>query len=102
MYTSYSTPNFQTNSYFSGFTVDANGIATIDGGNRIAWKDVTDFGIAEEIMGMGAGRTPIDVFYIADENQSFRTRLGLLENARVLLALCEEMAGRKQTSASGS
>ncbi len=80
---------------FSGFTVDATGITTIDEGNRIAWKDVTDYGITEETMGMGAGKTPIDVLYIADKNQTFRTRLGLLNNGHVLLALCEEMAGDK-------
>ena len=81
---------------FSGFTVDATGITTIDEGNRIAWKDVTDYGITEETMGMGAGKTPIDVLYIADKNQTFRTRLGLLNNGHVLLALCEEMAGDKR------
>ncbi len=77
---------------FSGFTVDAEGIAPIDGGeNRIAWKDVTDFGIGKETLGTGPRRTPVDVFYVADKNQSVRTRLGLLANAHLLLALCAEM-----------
>ncbi len=44
---------------------------------------------------MGAGRTPIDVLYIADANKSFRTRLGLLENTHVLLALCKDMTNLK-------
>jgi hypothetical protein len=48
-------------------------------------------------MGGGIGRTPIDLFYIADANQSFRTRLGLLSNAHVLLALCNEMSNRPMT-----
>ena len=74
---------------FSGFTVDANGITDIDEGKRIAWKDVTDYGIAQEKM----GRLPVDVFFIKDANTCFRTRYGLLANAHVLLALCDEMTG---------
>jgi hypothetical protein len=76
---------------FSGFTVDADGITEMDGGKRIAWKDVTDYGIAQEKM----GRMPVDVFYIKDENTRFRTRYSLLANAHILLALCDEMTGQK-------
>jgi hypothetical protein len=76
----------------SGFTVDAQGIAENDGGNRIAWKDVTDCGIAEGKM----GRVPVDLFLIQDANTSFRTRLGLLNNAHILLALCAEMVSLHQ------
>lgn len=75
----------------SGFTVDANGITENDGGSRIAWKDVTDFGITEETRGPRM-KLPIRLLHIADATQIFRTRYGLLGNAHVLLALCAEMA----------
>jgi formylglycine-generating enzyme required for sulfatase activity len=79
----------------SGFTVDAGGITANDG-NRIAWKDVTDFGIAEEIIARGRmGKHTVNVFFIQDGRTGLRTRLGLLENAHVLLALCGEMVTLK-------
>src|SRR6266436_3090795 len=74
----------------SGFTADANGITEKDGGKRILWKDITDFGINEETKGSRL-QLPISVLYITDSDQSFRTRYGLLGNAHVLLALCAEM-----------
>jgi len=81
---------------FSGFTVDAEGIAEIDGGDRIAWADVTEFGVAQEQMGtQNRAVNQIDVFFIQDKNKSFRTRLGLLENAHLLLAICDEMVSLK-------
>lgn len=80
----------------SGFTVDAGGITSIDGGNRVAWKDATGFGVAEEVMARGkAGKHTVNVFFIQDGNVGLRTRLGLLENAHVLLALCGEMVTLK-------
>jgi hypothetical protein len=75
----------------SGFTVDQNCITENESRDQIAWKDVTSFGIGEQQMGMGAGRTPIDVFVVQSAQKSFETRLGLLRNAHVLAALCEEM-----------
>ncbi len=72
---------------FSGFSVDAQGITEMDGGNRIAWKDVKEYGISQEKM----GRMPVDVFVIRDDKVSFRTRYGLLSNGHILLALCAEM-----------
>jgi hypothetical protein len=75
---------------FSGFTVDGKGITNDDSGTRIAWANVTEAGITQESMGRGT----VNVFYIADANQSFRTRLGLLSNFHVLLALCGEMVDR--------
>ena len=81
---------------FSGFTVDADGITEIDGGNRIAWKDVTEFGVAEEQIGTrNRAWNKIDVLFIKDGNTSLRTRLGLLENAHILLAICDEMVSLK-------
>jgi formylglycine-generating enzyme required for sulfatase activity len=78
----------------AGFTVNADGITANDGGERIAWKDATDFGIAEEVVASGRmGKHAVNVFFIRDANRGLRTRLGLLENAHVLLALCSEMAG---------
>jgi len=80
----------------SGFTVDADGITANDGGNRIAWKDVTGFGIAEEVIARGRmGKHTVNVFFMQDGNIGLRTRFGLLENAHVLLALCGEMVSLK-------
>jgi hypothetical protein len=77
----------------SGFTVDARGIAEIDSGKRIEWSAVTDFGIDTERMGASRRESNlVDVFFIQDGNNRFRTRYGLLENAHVLVALCGEMA----------
>jgi hypothetical protein len=73
----------------SGFSVDAQGITELDGGNRIAWKDVKEYGISQEKM----GRLPVDVLIIKDDKASFRTRFGLLSNGHILLALCAEMTG---------
>jgi hypothetical protein len=82
----------------SGFTVDGGGITANDGGNRIAWKDVTGFGVAEEVMARGkTGKHTVSVFFIQDANVGLRTRLGLLENAHVLLALCGEMVTFKNS-----
>lgn len=75
----------------SGFTADANGITEIDGGARILWQDITDFGISEETRGPRI-QLPVNVLYITDAHQTFRTRYGLLRNAHVLLALCAEMS----------
>lgn len=74
---------------FSGFSVDAQGITEMDGGNRIAWVDVKNYGISQEKM----GRMLVDVFVIQDNKTRFRTRFGLLSNAHILLALCAEMTG---------
>lgn len=76
----------------SGFSVDTNGITETDTGNRIAWKDIQDFGISEETQGPRL-KIPIQVLYIADTNQQFRTRYGLLANAHVLLTLCGDLGG---------
>jgi hypothetical protein len=88
----------------SGFTVDARGITENDEGKRIEWSDITDYGIGTEQMG-SAGRSSnkIDVFFVQDANSIFRTRYGLLGNAHVLLALCDEMAAyhRDKAVASG-
>lgn len=84
---------------FSGFSIDAEGIVEINGGTRIAWKDVTEFGIAEEQIGTrNRARNKIDVLFIKDENTTLRTRLGLLENAHVLLAICDEMVSLRNAA----
>ncbi len=72
---------------FSGFSVDAQGITEMDSGNHIAWKNVKDYGIGQEKM----GRMTVDAFFIQDDKARFRTRLGLLSNAHILLALCAQM-----------
>lgn len=82
----------------SGFTADANGITEIDGGARILWQDITDFGISEETRGPRI-QLPVNVLYITDANQTFRTRYGLLRNAHVLLALCAEMTNKPSNDA---
>jgi len=88
---------------FSGFTVDAEGISEIDGGNRIAWKDVTEFGVGEEQIGtQNRARNKIDVLFIQDGKTTIRTRLGLLENAHILLAICDEMVSLKTAEEAGS
>ncbi len=89
----------------SGYALDEQGISTLDGGppgdpsqaggKRIAWGDVTDYGIRQEKM----GRVPVDVFFIRSEKEQLRARLGLLSNAHVLLALCEELAPDRQSVA---
>ena len=71
----------------SGFSVDAQGLTDLDGGNRIAWRDVVDYGITQEKM----GRWPVDVFFIQADQIRLQTRLGLLSNAYILLAPCAEM-----------
>jgi hypothetical protein len=76
----------------SGFAVDSYGITENDTGKCIAWTDVTDFGISEETRGPRL-KIPIRVLYIADTNQRFRTRYGLLANAHLLLRLCRELSG---------
>ncbi len=77
---------------YSGFYVDAEGISTMDGGERIVWQDVTEFGVTEgQIGSSNRAHSKIDLFFIQDQNKSFETRLGLLENAHVLLAICDEL-----------
>jgi len=88
---------------FSGFSVDAEGITEIDEGNRIAWKDVTEFGVAEEQIGtQNRARNKIDVLFIQDGKTTLRTRLGLLENAHIMLAICDEMVSLKNAEGAGS
>ena len=77
----------------TGFVADAGGITEKDRGRRILWREITDFGISEETSGPRI-KLPISVLYIADANQTFRTRYGLLGNAHVLLALCAEMTSK--------
>jgi hypothetical protein len=77
---------------FSGFSVDAQGVSAIDDGKRIAWQDVTDFGIGSEQM----GRIFVDVFFVQFPDTRIRTRSGLLENAHILQALCAEMVQKNQ------
>jgi hypothetical protein len=74
---------------FAGFSVDQQGITALEGGQRIAWADVTDYGIRQEKM----GRVMVDVFFIQDAATILLTRLALLSNAHILLALCAEMTG---------
>jgi hypothetical protein len=76
----------------SGFSVDLHGITALDDHQHIAWKDVTEYGITQDKM----GRIPVDVFFVQAGNTGLRTRLGLLSNAHVLLALCDEMTNLKQ------
>ncbi len=73
----------------SGFSVDAQGITEIDTGNCIAWPEVQAFGVSQERM----GRTSVDVVLVEGSHDRFRTRLGLLSNAHVLLALCADLTG---------
>lgn len=79
----------------SGYAVDARGISSLDhaskqGNQSLPWGDVTDYGVAQARM----GRVPVDVFFIRAGETQFRTRLGLLNNAHLLIALCEELAPR--------
>lgn len=74
----------------SGFSADAAGIAEIDTGKRMSWNEITDCGISEETRGPRL-QIPVSILYIADANQQFRTRYGLLANAHVLLMLCRDM-----------
>ncbi|HEY5375856.1 MAG TPA: DUF6585 family protein [Polyangiaceae bacterium] len=73
----------------SGFIVDALGITEKDTGRRILWSAVTSYEVAEETV--GSAQTPIRVFRISDQTQTFATRADLLSNAHVLLALCEDL-----------
>jgi len=73
----------------SGFSVDAQGITEIDTGKCIAWREVQAFGVGQERM----GRASADVFVVEGSHDRFRTRLGLLSNAHVLLALCAGLSG---------
>ena len=82
-----------------GFTVDARGITYAEDGQRIEWPDVVDFGVYQ-IQEHSIKRLPF--FGISSASVSFRMTYGALPNAHVLLALCEEMAGHKQASASGA
>ena len=75
----------------SGFIADAHGVTENDGGRQILWRDLKDFGMTVEARGPRI-KIPICVLHMADQNQSFRTRYGLLSNAHVLLALCAQMA----------
>ncbi len=75
----------------SGFSVDSQGITEIDTGKCIAWPEVQAFGVSQERM----GRTSVDVFVVEGSHDRFRTRLGLLSNAHVLLALCADLTGLK-------
>lgn len=80
----------------SGFDIDSSGITDNDTGKHIAWKDIRDFGISEETRGPRL-KIPVQVLYIANSNQQFRTRYGLLANAHVLLALCSEIVSPAHT-----
>src|SRR5260370_30651447 len=63
----------------SGFTVDADGITANDGGNRIAWKDVTGFGITEEVIARGRmDKHSVNVVFIQDGRTGLPTRLGFV------------------------
>jgi hypothetical protein len=73
----------------SGFAVNSQGITDLASGKRIAWVEVRKFGIEQVRM----GRFPVDVFTIRSDQAGFQTRLGLLSNAHVLLALCAELTG---------
>ena len=73
----------------AGYRVDAGGITGLDDGARIAWNAVKGYGIRTQSM----GRVPVDVFFIEDGQTRFQTRLGLLSNAHLLLALCAELTG---------
>ena len=77
---------------FEGFSVDAFGITSLDDGKRIAWKDVTDCGIAEKAI----RQMPIYMFHIAASNISFETNVGLLCNAHVLLELCSRLVTKNR------
>ena len=71
----------------AGFTLDANGIAAVEEGQRIAWSDVVDFGVVQAPYGRGK-----ELFFsISDPQTSLQMRYGTLPNAHLLLALCEEM-----------
>jgi len=71
----------------SGYAVDARGITALESGQRIAWENASDYGIEQAKM----GRIVVDVFFIESGEARFQTRLGLLSNAHVLLALCQEL-----------
>jgi hypothetical protein len=73
----------------SGFSVDAQGITWLDGGSKIAWGAVTDYGLGQAAM----GRLEVDVFFVTDGQARYQTRYELLHNAHVLMAICDELTG---------
>lgn len=79
----------------AGFTLDADGIAAVEEGQRIAWSDVVDFGVTEAPY----GRSKELFFSISAPHVSWQMRYGTLPNAHLLLALCAEMVKAKQNRA---
>jgi hypothetical protein len=79
----------------SGFAVDSAGITEKDSGRRLLWTHVTGFAVTDETMGARV-QLPVRVFRIADPTQTFETRADLLSNAHVLLALCADLANRRE------
>jgi len=73
----------------SGYKVDSRGITQLETVVCIPWHDVLEYGIAIGRL----GRVPIDLFVVRSDQEAFETRLPLLKNSHLLLALCEEMTG---------
>ncbi len=74
------------------FTVGAQGITLAEDGTKIAWSDVTDFGIRH-----GEGRRDrFSFFFIEDGAHTFQMNYGALPNAHLLLAICLEMTPHLQ------
>jgi hypothetical protein len=73
----------------SGYKLDSRGITQLETGACIPWQAVLQYGIAMGRM----GRAPIEQFVVRSNQEAFETRLSLLKNSHLLLALCEEMTG---------
>jgi len=68
----------------SGLQIDEQGIRALDGGDFIAWKDVTEYGLSQAPM----GRWPVSVISIQSRSTRLQTRAALLGNSHLLLTLC--------------
>ena len=77
------------------FSVDREGITSLDSGERIAWSDCV-----EVAVGVGAERPRKGFFFlvIRSNDLSFEIPYGLLPNAHVLSALCEQLTARAQSA----
>jgi hypothetical protein len=72
----------------NGFRLDQTGIASLDGAQRFAWEQVSDYGQMEGKL----GRLPVPLFFVRSGETTLTARWGLLENVHLLLALCDQFA----------
>jgi len=71
-----------------GFTLSSRGIESE--GRSLPWSELKDFGIAP---GQDPRKTMPQI-YLQGANVSFQMKAGILPNAHLLLALCEEFSGK--------